>query len=73
MRAAGVAKDHERINFFFGRTHQDGTTVAACKFDGRVGQLQHWRCRGHRFNERGRATPAHIQKLNINSSRQSPK
>ena len=35
VRAAGAAKDHERINFFFGRTHQDGTTVAACKFDGR--------------------------------------
>ena len=52
VRAAGVAKDHERINFFFGRTHQDGTTVAACKFDGRVGQLQHWRCWRHTLNER---------------------
>ena len=54
VRAAGDAKDDEGVNFFFGRTHQDGTTVAACKFDGRVGHLQRWRCRGHRFNERGR-------------------
>ena len=23
VRAAGVAKNHERINFFFIRTHQD--------------------------------------------------
>jgi hypothetical protein len=52
VRAAGAAKDHERINFFFVvRTHQDGTTIAAYKFDG-IGQLQRWRCPGHHFDER---------------------
>ena len=44
-----AAKDDERVNFTFRPTHQDGTTVAACKFDGRVGQLQRWRCPGHHF------------------------
>ena len=43
VRAASAAKDHERINFFFARTHQDGTTVAACKFDRRIGHFQRWR------------------------------
>ena len=28
VRAAGVAKDYERINFFFVPTDQDDTTVA---------------------------------------------
>ena len=40
VRAAGVAKDHERINFFFVRTQQDGTTAAAFEFGGRVGHRQ---------------------------------
>jgi hypothetical protein len=41
VRAAGAAKDHERMNFFFVRTHHDGTTVAACKCDRRIGRLRH--------------------------------
>ena len=41
VRAAGAAKDHERMNFFFVRTHQDGTAVAACKFDRGIGRLRH--------------------------------
>ena len=36
--------DDERVNFTFVATHQDGTTVAACKFNRWVGHLQHWRC-----------------------------
>ena len=28
------------MNFFFVRTHQDGTTVAACKFDRGIGRLR---------------------------------
>ena len=40
VRAAGAAKEHERINFFFVRAHQEDTTVAACKFDGRIGHLR---------------------------------
>ena len=41
VRAAGAAKDDERKNFFFVRTHQDGTAVAACKFDRGIGRLRH--------------------------------
>ena len=61
------------MNFFFVRTYQDGTTVAACKFDSRIGQLQRWRCLGTTsmsgagttlrvFGQRVgiAATPAHI-------------
>ena len=87
VRAAGVAKDHEGISFFLVRTHKDGTTVAACKFDrkGLIGNFNAGgalgttsmsgvgttlRVCGKRVGIA--AAPAHIQKLNINSSRQSP-
>ena len=46
--------DHERVNSTFVPTHQDGTTVAAFKFDRRIGHLQRWRRPGHPFNERRR-------------------
>ena len=49
---AAAAKDDERVNFTFSPTHQDDTTVAACKFDGRVGPLQRWRYPGHPFDKR---------------------
>ena len=41
VRAAGVAKNHERINFFFIRTHQDGTSRCShVKYqDGTTGEL----------------------------------
>ena len=44
--------DQERIGFTFFPMHQDGTTISAFAFDRRIGRFQHWRRRGHPFNER---------------------
>ena len=54
VRAAGDAKDHERVVFTFVPTHQDGTAISAFAFDRRIKRFQHWRRPGHRFNERRR-------------------
>jgi hypothetical protein len=53
--AAGDAEDHERIDFTFVPTHQDGAALSTFAFDRRIRRrFQHWRRRGHPFNERGR-------------------
>jgi hypothetical protein len=43
--------DHERVDFTFVSTHQDGTTISAFAFDRRITRFQHWRRLGHPFNE----------------------
>ena len=56
VRAAGDAKDHERVGLTFVPTHQDGTAISAFAFDRRIKRFQHWRRPGHPFNERRRTT-----------------
>jgi hypothetical protein len=46
--------DQERVGFTFLPTHQDGTTISAFAFDRRIRRFEHWRRRGHPFNEQGR-------------------
>ena len=43
--------DHERVGFTLLPTHQDGTTISAFAFDRRIRHFEHWRRRGHPFNE----------------------
>ena len=52
VRAAGDAKDHERVDFTFVRTHQDGTAISAFTFDSRIRRFQHWRCLGQSLNDK---------------------
>jgi hypothetical protein len=54
VRAAGDAKDHERVGLTFVPTHQDGTAISAFAFDRRIKRFQHRRRPGHPFNERRR-------------------
>jgi hypothetical protein len=46
--------DHERVDFTFVSTHQDGTTISAFAFDRRIKRFQHWRRLGHPFNDKRR-------------------
>ena len=46
--------DHERVGFTFVHTHQDGTAISAFAFDRRIRRFEHWRRRGHRFNDKRR-------------------
>jgi len=54
VRAAGDAKDHERVGLTFVPTHQDDTAISAFAFDRRIKRFQHWRRLGHRFNDKRR-------------------
>jgi hypothetical protein len=44
--------DHERVGFTSVRTHQDGTAISTFALDRRVRRFQHWRRRGHCFNDK---------------------
>ena len=46
--------DHERVDFTFVPTHQDGTAISAFAFDRRIRRFQHWRRLGHPFNDKRR-------------------
>jgi hypothetical protein len=46
--------DQERVGFTSVHTHQDDIAISAFEFNRRIGLFQHWRRRGHRFNERRR-------------------
>ena len=54
VRAAGDAKDHERVGLTFVPTHQDGTAISTIPFDRRIKRFQHWRRLGNRFNDKRR-------------------
>jgi hypothetical protein len=55
VRAAGDAKDHERVGLTFVPTHQDGTAISAFAFDRRTRRFQQHRRRlGHSFNDKRR-------------------
>jgi hypothetical protein len=56
VRAAGDAKDHERVGLTFVPTHQDDTAISAFAFDRRIKRFQHWRRLGHRVNDSGAGT-----------------
>ena len=43
--------DQKRVGFTVLPTHQDGTTISAFAFDRRIRHFEHWRRRGHPFNE----------------------
>jgi hypothetical protein len=46
--------EDERVGFTSVATYQDGTAISAFAFDRRIRSFQHWRRRGHPFNERRR-------------------
>jgi hypothetical protein len=54
VRAAGDAKDHERVGLTFVPMHQDSTAISAIAFDRRIKRFQHWRRLGHRVNDKRR-------------------
>ena len=43
--------DQERVGSAFIPADQDGTTISAFAFDRRLRHCEHWRRRGHPFNE----------------------